>query len=57
MRALVVFFVTFFATEALPQQPAAHHLKAGPKTVVWGYYSASAPPTLPVSATTCNTLI
>ena len=48
MRALVVFFVTFFATAAFAQQPAAYQLKAGPKTVVWGYYSASAPPVLRV---------
>jgi acetamidase/formamidase len=44
MRALVVFF----ATAALAQQPARHQLKASPKTVVWGYYSASAPPALRV---------
>jgi acetamidase/formamidase len=44
MRALVLFF----ATATLAQQPATHQLKAGPKTVVWGYYSASAPPALRV---------
>src|SRR6266581_1041047 len=48
MRALVFFFATYFATAALAQQPATHQLKAGPKTVVWGYYSASAPPVLRV---------
>src|SRR5207249_7875643 len=44
MRALLFFFVI----AALAQQPAAYQLKAGPKTVVWGYYSASAPPVLRV---------
>src|SRR2546427_10993640 len=44
MRALVFLF----ATAALVQQPSAHQLKAGPKTVVWGYDSASAPPALRV---------
>src|SRR6266480_2165807 len=44
MRALLFFF----AIAALAQQPTAHQLKAGPKTVVWGYYSASAPPALRV---------
>jgi acetamidase/formamidase len=48
MRALVVIFATYFATAALAQQPATHQLKASPKTVVWGYYSASAPPALRV---------
>ncbi len=48
MRARVFFFATYFATAALAQQPATHQLKAGPKTVVWGYYSASAPPVLRV---------
>jgi len=44
MRAVIFFF----ATSALAQQAATHQLKAGPKTVVWGYYSASATPALRV---------
>jgi acetamidase/formamidase len=36
------------AAAALAQQPSTYKLKAGPKTVVWGYYSASAPPALRV---------
>ena len=36
------------AAAALAQQPNTYKLKAGPRTVVWGYYSASAPPALRV---------
>jgi len=36
------------AATALAQQPNAYKLKASPKTVVWGYYSASAAPVLRV---------
>src|SRR5271169_1719306 len=36
------------AAAALAQQPNTYKLKAGPKTVVWGYYSASAAPVLRV---------
>ena len=48
MRTLVTFFAAFFAAGALAQQPSTYQLKAGPKTVGWGYYSASAPPALRV---------
>lgn len=45
MRTLVLFL----SAAALPaQQPNTYKLKAGPKTVVWGYYSASAAPALRV---------
>jgi acetamidase/formamidase len=33
-----------------PNAPATHLLKATPKTVVWGYYDASAPPVLRVKS-------
>jgi acetamidase/formamidase len=36
------------AATALAQQPNSYKLKASPKTVVWGYYSASAAPVLRV---------
>jgi acetamidase/formamidase len=36
------------AATALAQQPNAYKLKASPKTVVWGYYSATAAPVLRV---------
>jgi acetamidase/formamidase len=36
------------AAAALAQQPNTYKLKASPKTVVWGYYSASAAPALRV---------
>ena len=45
MRMLVFLMA---AAAALPQQPNKYKLKAGPKTVVWGYYSASAAPALRV---------
>jgi acetamidase/formamidase len=45
MRTLVL---SIAAAAALAQQPGAYKLKAGPKTVVWGYYSASAAPALRV---------
>jgi acetamidase/formamidase len=48
MRALVIYVAACFATAALAQKPVTHHLKAHPKAVVWGYYSASAPPALRV---------
>jgi acetamidase/formamidase len=44
MRALIFFL----AAVAAAQQPGTYQLKAGPKTVVWGYYAASAPPALRV---------
>jgi acetamidase/formamidase len=43
MRMLVLFVATL---AALAQQPGTHQLKASPKTVVWGYYSANAAPAL-----------
>jgi acetamidase/formamidase len=45
MRMLVFLMA---AAAALAQQPNNYKLKAGPKTVVWGYYSASAAPALRV---------
>jgi acetamidase/formamidase len=45
MRTLVL---SIAAAAALAQQPGTYKLKAGPKTVVWGYYSASAAPALRV---------
>jgi len=45
MRALVLFSM---AAAAAAQPPGVYKLKAGPTTVVWGYYSASAPPALRV---------
>jgi len=45
MRALVLFAM---AAAAAAQPPGVYKLKAGPTTVVWGYYSASAPPALRV---------
>ncbi len=45
MRTLVLLVT---AAAALAQQPNTYKLKAGPKTVVWGYYSASAAPVLRV---------
>jgi acetamidase/formamidase len=36
------------AATALAQEPNAYKLKASPKTVVWGYYSATAAPVLRV---------
>src|SRR5713101_4578564 len=45
MRTLVLLMS---AAAALAQQPNAYKLKATPKTVVWGYYSASAAPVLRV---------
>jgi len=45
MRTLVLLMS---AAAALAQQPDAYKLKASPKTVVWGYYSASAAPVLRV---------
>ena len=39
---LLLCSMTGFATEP----PTTHHLKATPKTVVWGYYAAGAPPAL-----------
>jgi acetamidase/formamidase len=44
MRALIFFM----ATVAAAQQPGTYRLKVGPKTVVWGYYAASAQPALRV---------
>jgi acetamidase/formamidase len=43
MRVLVPFAV---AVAAMAQTNATYQLKATPKTVVWGYYSADAPPAL-----------
>jgi acetamidase/formamidase len=49
MRTLVLLTVLFMAAAADPaQQPNTSKLKASPKTVVWGYYSASAAPVLRV---------
>jgi acetamidase/formamidase len=48
MRALNVLFATLLTTVILAQQPSTFKLKASPKTVVWGYYSAKAPPALRV---------
>jgi acetamidase/formamidase len=49
MRTLVLCVVLFgAAATALAQQPNAYKLKASPKTVVWGYYSATAAPVLRV---------
>ena len=45
MRTLVLLMS---AATALAQQPNAYKLKASPKTVVWGYYSATAAPVLRV---------
>jgi acetamidase/formamidase len=45
MRTLVLLMS---AATALAQQPNSYKLKASPKTVVWGYYSASAAPVLRV---------
>jgi acetamidase/formamidase len=45
MRTLVLLVA---AAAALAQQPGTYKLRAGPKTVVWGYYSASAAPALRV---------
>jgi acetamidase/formamidase len=45
MRALIFLAA---AAAAAAQQPSAYQLKAGPKTVVWGYYAASTPPALRV---------
>lgn len=45
MRALL--FLAFSAA-AVAQSPVTHQLRATPKTVVWGYYSADAPPALRV---------
>lgn len=45
MRTLVLLLS---AATALAQQPNAYKLKASPKTVVWGYYSATAAPALRV---------
>ncbi len=45
MRTLVLLMS---AATALAQQPNAYKLKASPKTVVWGYYSATAAPALRV---------
>ena len=45
MRTLVLIVT---AAAALAQQPNTHKLMASPKTVVWGYYSASAVPALRV---------
>ena len=45
MRTLVLLMS---AATALAQQPNAFKLKASPKTVVWGYYSATAAPVLRV---------
>lgn len=45
MRTLALLVT---AAAALAQQPNTYTLKAGPKTVVWGYYSASAAPVLRV---------
>jgi acetamidase/formamidase len=42
------------AAAALAQQPNTYKLKASPKTVVWGYYSASAAPALRVHS--CDTV-
>jgi acetamidase/formamidase len=42
------FVLLVTAAAALAQQPSTYKLKAGPKTVVWGYYSASAAPVLRV---------
>ena len=45
MRTLILLMS---AATALAQQPNAYKLKASPKTVVWGYYSATAAPVLRV---------
>jgi len=45
MRTLALLVT---AAAALAQQPNTYTLKVGPKTVVWGYYSASAAPVLRV---------
>ena len=45
MRTLVLLTM---AAAVLAQQPNTYKLKAGPKTVVWGYYSAGAAPALRV---------
>jgi acetamidase/formamidase len=45
MRTLVLLIAV---AAALAQQPNTYKLKASPKTVVWGYYSASAAPALRV---------
>ena len=45
MRTLLLFAA---AAAAVAQSPGTHQLRAGPKTVVWGYYSASAAPVLRV---------
>ena len=45
MRTLILLMS---AATALAQEPNAYKLKASPKTVVWGYYSATAAPVLRV---------
>src|SRR5579872_1968078 len=45
MRALVWLFA---AVAAVAQTPGHYKLKAGPKTVAWGYYDAATPPVLRV---------
>jgi len=45
MRTLILLMSV---ATALAQQPNAYKLKASPKTVVWGYYSATAAPVLRV---------
>ncbi|HVP47046.1 MAG TPA: acetamidase/formamidase family protein, partial [Bryobacteraceae bacterium] len=42
------FLLLVTAAAAVAQPPGVYKLKAGPTTVVWGYYSASAPPVLRV---------
>jgi acetamidase/formamidase len=45
MRALVILIS---AAALVAQQPGTYKLGASPKTVVWGYYAANAPPALRV---------
>src|SRR5215469_7582780 len=47
--ALVIFFACtplFAQTDSSAGQHATYQLKPTPKTVTWGYYSATAPPAL-----------
>ncbi len=47
MRVLISFAVT---VALMAQTGVTHQLKATPKTVVWGYYSADAPPALRINS-------
>jgi len=48
MCVMRTFVLLVTAAAALAQQPNTYKLTASPKTVVWGYYSASAAPVLRV---------